>query len=207
VARPSTEQEQIAALVASGKITTSTLWRTCGATPYNSQVVLKAQNELFDAQEAATAAKEEASAREKAEAEAVAIAAKTKHGAAGDDKLELKDLKAVVKFTHIKLGKTCFSNYNTKVLCPAVPRGCVTCMLPAVSEPGAPAPAPPRGAHRWPAAYTSSTASTGLVLDTATSRGTGRWQRLAAACAPRGCDLGLLPTPLGSGVGCASRRA
>ena len=73
VARPSTEEEQVAALVASGKITTSTLWKTCGATPYNSEVVFKAQAEIIAAEEAAAAAKEEESAREKAEAEAITV--------------------------------------------------------------------------------------------------------------------------------------
>ena len=41
VARPSTEEEQIAGLVAAGSITASSLWRTVGATPYNSDVVFK----------------------------------------------------------------------------------------------------------------------------------------------------------------------
>ena len=58
VARPSTEEEQVAALVATGKITTSTMWRTVGAVPFNSQVVFKAAAEL-EAAEAAVAAEKE----------------------------------------------------------------------------------------------------------------------------------------------------
>ncbi len=76
----------------------------------------------------------------------MAVSARTKRGAAGDGKLDLKDLKAVVKFTHIVLGKTGFSKINTKVLClqflTAVPPAWDK-LLPAVSEPGAPAPPPP----------------------------------------------------------------
>ena len=43
VARPSTEEEQIAALVKAGSITTSSLWHVVGAAPCNSDVALKAQ--------------------------------------------------------------------------------------------------------------------------------------------------------------------
>jgi hypothetical protein len=97
----------------------------------------------------ASAAKEVANARDKAEAIAAAVSARAKRGAAGDDKLDLKDLKAVVKFTHIVLGKTGFSKFNTKVLClqflAAVSPAWDT-LLPAVSESGAPAPAPPAAA-------------------------------------------------------------
>ena len=100
------------------------------------------------------------SAREKAEAEAAAITARAKRGAAGDDKLELKDLKAVVKFTHLKLGKTGFSKYNTKVLCLqylATVLPAWDTLLPSVSEPGALVPAPPP-----PAAVLASAAPGGL---------------------------------------------
>jgi len=87
--------------------------------------------------------KKEQCARDKAEAIAAAVSARAKRGAAGDDKLDLKDLKAVVKVTHIVLGKTGFSKFNTKVLClqflAAVSPAWDT-LLPAVSESGAPAP-------------------------------------------------------------------
>ena len=145
VARPSTEEEQVAALVATGKITTSTMWRTVGAVPFNSQVVFKAAAELEAAEAAAAAEKEGANAREKAEVIAAAVAARAKRGATGDDKLDLKDLKAVVKFTHIALGNTGFSKFNTKVLCLqflATVSPAWDTLLPAVSEPGALAPAP-----------------------------------------------------------------
>jgi hypothetical protein len=97
------------------------------------------------------AAKEVRNARDKAKAIAVAVSARTKRGAAGDDKLDLKDLKAVVKFTHIVLGKTGFSKFNTKVLClqflaAVLPAWDI--LLPAVSESGATAPAPPVAAPR-----------------------------------------------------------
>ena len=77
-----------------GKIMPRTMLRTVGAAPFNSQVVFKAQAELHAAEEAAAAEKEGASARDKAEAIAAAVAARTKRGAAGDAKLDLKDLKA-----------------------------------------------------------------------------------------------------------------
>ena len=99
VARPSTEEEQVAALVASGKITTSTMWRTCGAVAYNSQVMFKAHADYTPPRQPPRRAQEEGSARDKAEAEAAALAARAKRRAAGDDKLELKDLKTAVKFT------------------------------------------------------------------------------------------------------------
>jgi hypothetical protein len=148
VVRPSSEEEQVAALVATGKISTSTMWRTVGAVPFNSQVVFKAQAEQHAAY-APPRQKKEQCARDKAEAIAAAVSARAKRGAAGDDKLDLKDLKAVVKFTHIVLGKTGFSKFNTKVLClqflAAVSPAWDT-LLPAVSESGAPAPAPPAAA-------------------------------------------------------------
>ena len=84
---------------------------------------------------------------------AAAVAARAKRGAAGDEKLELKDLKAVVKFTHIALGKTGFSKFNTKVLCLqflATVLPAWDTLLPAVSEPGAPVPALPPGATALP---------------------------------------------------------
>ena len=116
VVRPSSEEEQVAALVATGKISTSTMWRTVGAAPFNSQVVFKAQAEQHAAY-APPRQKKEQCARDKAEALAAAVSARAKRGAAGDDKLDLKDLKAVVKFTHIVIGKTGFSKFNAKVLC------------------------------------------------------------------------------------------
>ncbi len=147
VVAPSSEKEQVAALVVTGKISTSTMWRTVGAVPFNSQVVFKAQAEQHAAY-APPRQKKEQCARDKAEAIAAAVSARAKRGAAGDDKL---DLKAVVKFTHIVLGKTGFSKFNTKVLClqflAAVSPAWDT-LLPAVSESGAPAPAPPAAAPR-----------------------------------------------------------
>ena len=55
VSRPSTKEEQVAALVATGIISTSTMWRTVGAAPFNSQVVFRAQAELHAAYAAALA--------------------------------------------------------------------------------------------------------------------------------------------------------
>ncbi len=75
----------------------------------NSNVVFKALAELHAAEAAATAAKEEDSARDKAEVIVVEVAARIKRGADVDDKLELEDLKAFVKLSHIMLGKTGFS--------------------------------------------------------------------------------------------------
>ena len=115
---------------------------TASAIPFNSQVMFKAQAELH-AIDVAALAEKGASARDKAEAIAAAVAVRAKRGAAGDDKLDLKDLKAVVKFTHIMLGKTGFSKVNTKALClqflASVSPAWDT-LLPAVSESGAPAP-------------------------------------------------------------------
>jgi hypothetical protein len=62
-----------------------------------------------------------------------------------DDKLDLKDLKAVVKFTHIMLGKTGFSKFNTKALCLqflATVSPAWDTLLPDVYKSGAPAPPP-----------------------------------------------------------------
>lgn len=77
VARPSTDEEQVAALVATGKVTTSTMRRTVGAIPFNSHVVIKAQHA---SEEAAAAEKEEASARDKTEASVAALVARAKRG-------------------------------------------------------------------------------------------------------------------------------
>ena len=52
---PSTKEEQVAALVATGIISTSTIWRTAGAVLFNSQVVFRAQAELHAAYAAALA--------------------------------------------------------------------------------------------------------------------------------------------------------
>ena len=117
VAYPCTEEGQVAVFVTAGNTTTLTMWRTVSAAPFNSQFVFKAQAVLHTAEEAAAAEKEGASARDKAEASAAAVAARTKRGAAGDGKLELRDSKAVVKSTHIARGKTGFSKFNAKVLC------------------------------------------------------------------------------------------
>ena len=83
-AHPSTEEAQDAALVVERKITPSSMPRTVGAVPFNSQVVFKAQAEQHAAY-APPRKKKEQCARDKAKAIAASVSARAKRGAAGDD--------------------------------------------------------------------------------------------------------------------------
>lgn len=117
VGRPSTEEEQIKALVKAGSITASSLWRVVGATPYNAEVVFKAQAAIIAAQDLIVAEKESKDACDMAEAEVAAKAALSRRGSREDKDLTLPDLKAIVKFVHLKRGEAGFSKFSTKPLC------------------------------------------------------------------------------------------
>ena len=92
VARPSTEEEQIAALVASGSVTSLSLWRVVGAQPYNSDVVFEAQAAIIAEKNLVVATKEAAAARDKVELEVATLAASSRRPPEGDSKLGFKDL-------------------------------------------------------------------------------------------------------------------
>ena len=58
VARPSTAEAQVAALVATGSITPANMWVTCGAQAFNSDVVFQAQAGIKAKADKKAAAKE-----------------------------------------------------------------------------------------------------------------------------------------------------
>ena len=107
--------------------------------------MFKAQTELEDSDEAALAESEGSSARNTTEAIATAVAARTKR-AAGDNKLELNDLKAAVKFHPHHARQDGLFEFSTKGLCLqflATVSPAWDTLLPAVSEPEATVPPPP----------------------------------------------------------------
>ena len=114
VARPSSEEEQIAELVRLGSISTKNLWVVCGASAFNSGVVMKAQAAILAKAGEATAAAADAAALELMEAELGAAAAKAKRGGKDDSTLSGSELAVVVKFVHLKNSKKGWSSYSSK---------------------------------------------------------------------------------------------
>ena len=105
--------------------------------------MFKAQAELEASDAAALAENEGSSSRNKTEAIAAAVAAREKRGAARDDKLELKDLKAAVKFHPHDARLDGLFEFNTKGLCLqflATVSPAWSTLLPAVIKPEATAP-------------------------------------------------------------------
>ena len=113
VARPSGEEAQIAALVALGTINSKNLWVVCGATAFNSEVVMKAQAVILAKADSDAAASADAAALEFAQAEVAATAAKERRGDKGDSTMSGADLAAAVKFVHLKKSMKGWSSYST----------------------------------------------------------------------------------------------
>ena len=114
IARPSSEQDQIAALVKLGTINSKNLWVVCGATAFNSRVVMAAQTAILAKAENAAAEALSAASLELVQAEFAAAAAKERRGDKSDDTMSGDDLEAVVKFVHKKDSIKGWSSYNTK---------------------------------------------------------------------------------------------
>jgi len=72
IARPSSEEDQIAALVKLGTINSKNLWVVCGATAFNSRVVMAAQTAILAKAENAAAEALSAAALELIQAEVAA---------------------------------------------------------------------------------------------------------------------------------------
>ena len=148
IARPSSEEDQIAALVKLGTINSKNLWVVCGATAFNSRVVMAAQTAILAKAENAAAEALGAAALELVQAEVAAAAAKERRGDKSDDTMPGDDLEAVVKFVHKKDSIKGWSSYNTKAkrvafLASLVPVWTerVACDAPAVPPVAAAAPA------------------------------------------------------------------
>jgi len=114
IARPSSEEDQIAALVKLGTINSKNLWVVCGATAFNSRVVMAAQTAILAKAENAAAEALSAAALELIQVEVAAAAAKERRGDKSDDTMPGDDLEAVVKFVHKKDSIKGWSSYNTK---------------------------------------------------------------------------------------------
>jgi len=149
IARPSSEEDQIAALVKLGNINSKNLWVVCGATAFNSRVVMAAQTAILAKAENAAAEALSAAALELIQAKGAAAAAKERRGDKSDDTMPGDDLEAVVKFVHKKDSIKGWSSYNTKAkrvafLASLVPVWTerVACDAPAVPPVAAAAAAP-----------------------------------------------------------------
>ena len=162
IARPSSEEDQIAALVKLGTINSKNMWAVCGATAFNSRVVMAAQTAILAKAENDVAEARSAAALELIQAEVAAAAAKERRGDKNDDTMPGNDLEAVVKFVHKKDSIKGWAKYNTKakrvaflaslvpvwterVACdaPAVPPAAAAAAAPATAPfPAAPLPPP-----------------------------------------------------------------
>jgi hypothetical protein len=114
VARPSSEEDQVAALVALGTISSKSLWVVCGATAFNSKVAMAAHTTLMATADAAPPPALGVSALELAEAEVIAAGAKERHGDKDDHTMPGDDLAAVVRFVHLKDTTKGWSAHITK---------------------------------------------------------------------------------------------
>ena len=113
VARPSTDEEKIAELIRLGTINSKNLWVVCGATVFNSEVVMKAQAAILAKADSDAAASADAAALEFMQAEVAAAAAKERRGDKGDSTMSGADLAAAVKFVHLKKSMKGWSSYST----------------------------------------------------------------------------------------------
>jgi hypothetical protein len=77
------EEDQIAALVKCGTISSKNLWNICGANAFNSDVVMKAHVALLAKADKDTAAALDAAALELVQAEVAAAGAKERRGDKG----------------------------------------------------------------------------------------------------------------------------
>jgi hypothetical protein len=80
IARPSSEEDQIAALVKLGTINSKNLWVVCGATAFNSRVVMAAQTAILAKAENAAAEALSAAALELIQAEVAAACQEAARG-------------------------------------------------------------------------------------------------------------------------------
>ncbi len=117
VARPSSEEEKLRALVATGKVSASSLWQTVGAVAITSTVVFAAQAQLLEVKELKAREVEEAEAAAQAATIAAAVGVRDRRGDLPDSDMGLQDLKVAVKFAHVERKLTGASKISTKAAC------------------------------------------------------------------------------------------
>ena len=152
VARPSTAEAQVAALVATGSITPANMWVTCGAQAFNSDVVFQAQAGIKAKADKEAAAKEADAEHELAECKAAGSAALKSLGLRPISSLVLPNLKAIVKFVYLMRKDRGYSKHGTKAACCAFLCSCMSewqCLL-SVDAPVPPS-APPHATATIPA--------------------------------------------------------
>ena len=185
VARPSTAEAQVAALVATGSITPANMWVTCGAQAFNSDVVFQAQAGIKAKADIEAAAKEADAEHELAECKAAGSAALKTLGLRPISSLVLPNLKAIVKFVYLKRKDRGYSKHVTKAACCAFLCSCMSewqCLL-SVDAPVPPS-ASPHATATTPAPFVQSTpAPTTAVIDLTTLTKAQRRELLAQVTA------------------------
>jgi len=116
VARPSSEKK-LRALVATGKISASSLWQTVGAVAITSTVVFAVQAPLLEVKELKAREVEEAEAAAQAATIAAAVGVRDRRGDLPDSDMGLQGLKVAVKFAHVERELTGASKIATKAAC------------------------------------------------------------------------------------------